>query len=487
MNLKYLLGKYRKLPVQMKASVWFLFCAFLQKGISALTTPVFTRLLTTTEYGQYSVFQSWQSVMNCLVTLNLYGGMYTQSLIKQEEKERQSFTSSLQGLTITLVFGWSILYYLGHDFWNTLFSLTTPQMILMFLILWSTAVFNFWSAEQRVNLKYKKLVGITLTASIANPVLSIVLISICNDKVTARILGTAIMEIVIYTFLFVAQMRNGKVFFSCSNWKYALTFCIPLIPHYLSQMILNSSDRIMIQKMTDDSSAGIYSLAYSVSMIMSLFHTSLLQTVEPWVYRKIKNNELEIIKKVAYPSFVLIAGVNLLLIAFAPEVIRIFAPPAYHEAVWVVPPVTMSVFFMFTYSFFALFEFYFEKTRYITIATMTGAVLNILLNYLCIRKYGYIAAGYTTLVCYIVYAFMHYFFMRKVMKENLDGIQVYDMRVIVSIAIGFVIASFSLMSTYNYPVVRYLALLIIILTIIRKRKYIFGTIKNIASTTRKNA
>lgn len=52
-RMNKLLVKYRSIPVQVKASLWFLICAFLQKGISFITTPIFTRLLSTSEYGQY--------------------------------------------------------------------------------------------------------------------------------------------------------------------------------------------------------------------------------------------------------------------------------------------------------------------------------------------------------------------------------------------------------------------------------------------------
>ena len=85
MNLKKvtkeLLIKYENLPVQMRASVWFLLCGFLQRGISVITTPIFTRIMTTTEYGQYNVFSSWMSIITCFVSLNLYGGVYAQGLV----------------------------------------------------------------------------------------------------------------------------------------------------------------------------------------------------------------------------------------------------------------------------------------------------------------------------------------------------------------------------------------------------------------------
>ena len=134
--------RYREMPVQIKASFWFLLCSFLQKGISVITTPIFTRLLSTAEYGQYNVFNSWLSIATIFITLNLSYGVYTQGLIKFED-ERNVFSSSLQGLTLMLVIGWTIIYALFHEFWNQLFSLTTIQMLLMLTMIWTTAVFGF--------------------------------------------------------------------------------------------------------------------------------------------------------------------------------------------------------------------------------------------------------------------------------------------------------------------------------------------------------
>ncbi len=111
---------------------------------------------------------------------------------------------------------------------------------------------------------------------------------------------------------------------------------------------------------------------------------------------------------------------NLILIAFAPEAISILAPRSYHGAIWVIPPVAASVFFMFLYNLFGNVEFYFEENKFIMIASVLGAVLNIILNYIFVPLCGYIAAGYTTLFCYIVYSLSHYIFMKKV-DDDLSG------------------------------------------------------------------
>ncbi len=474
--LKKFIDKYNNFPVQMKASFWFIISATFQRGFSVITAPIFTRLLSTAEYGDYNVFNSWLSIISIIVTFNLFYGVYMQGLVKYED-DRKVFVSSMQGLTTILTAAWFVIYIIFHNFWNNLFSLTTPQMLLMFSSIWILGVYNFWSGEQRVEFKYKKLVLLTIIGTIIKPVLSIILIFIMDDNVTARIAGSVIIDILMYTYFFFSQMKRGKKWYSKKYWKHGLKFNLPLVPHYLSQIVLSSADRIMIKNMVGASEAGIYSLAYSVSMIMSMFNTALMQTIEPWLYKKIKQGETDDIKTIAYPSFVMVAIINILLIAFAPEVVKIFAPAEYMDAIGLIPPVAMSVYFIYIYSFFATFEFYFEKTHYITIATITGAVFNLVTNYIFINMFGYYAASYTTLVCYILFAILHYFFMKKICKKNLPGKKIYDEKIILLITIIFLIVGFAFSFTYEFTLLRYLLIAVICLIVFLKRDVFIKILK----------
>ena len=472
--------KYSVMPREIKASFWFLICAFLQRGISFITTPIFTRLMTTSEYGEFSVFYSWFGIISIITTLNLFFGVYVRGLVIYEE-DKNRFTSSMQGLMLTLVIVWTCFYLLFHRYFNNLLHLTTFQMLCMLIVIWTNGVFSFWAAEQRVDLEYRRLAIVSIITSILLPVVQMVLMFTFDDKVNARIIGMALVNVAFYPLLFAKHMLRGHCFFSWEIWKYALTFNIPLIPHYLSQTVLNSADRIMIERMIGTSQAGIYSLAYSISQIMTVFNSAMMQTIEPWLYKKIKNNEASSIKKVAYPAFAVIAIVNLGLIALAPELVAFFAPGEYAEAIWVIPPVAMSVFFSFLYTFFAVFEFYYKKTQYITIATLIGAVLNIILNFIFLKIYGYYAAGYTTLVCFIFYAVFHYLFMRILINKNLENEKVYDVRIILLMSFVFIIAGFALLFTYELPLVRYVSVLAFIGTILVRHKMIIRHIKVIQS------
>ena len=466
-------NKYNKLPKQVKASFWFLICSFMQKGISAISTPIFTRLMSTAEYGQFNNFLSWESILRVLITLNLFYGIYTSGLVKYKER-RPEFVSALQGLTLSLVFLWYIIYFIFNDFFNELFSLTTTQMVCLIGQVWTTAVFSFWAAEQRVEYEYRRLVLITIVVSIAKPLVGVILITHFADKVTARIVGLFIVELVSYGWMLIAQVKRHPKLYSSFFWRYALKFNIPLIPHYLAQNILSSSDRIMIIRMISDEKAGIYSLAYSISLIMNLFNTALTQTIGPWVYERIKSRREEEISRIINPAIVSIAVVNFLLIVFAPEVVHVFAPTAYHEAIWTIPPVTMSVYFIFLYNMFSYYEFYYEKTAFIAAATMIAALLNLILNYVCIQVFGYIAAGYTTLACYILYALGHYFVMKKIAHEYLDDHSIIAAKKVALITICFMSASFFVMVFYEHIIIRYLLLALFITIAIGFRRRITG-------------
>ena len=427
------------------------------------------------EYGDYSVYNSWANIISVIVSFQLSYGVFTQGLVKYDT-ERGPYASSLQTLSLILCGGWTGVYLLFREFWNTLFGLTTVQMLLMLVTIWATAVFNFWAAEQRVLLRYKALVALTVAVSVAKPVVGIVFVYNADDKVTARILGIALVELVAYTALFFNHLRKGKVFVSKRFWKHALLFNAPLIPHYLSQTVLNGSDRIMISQMVSEESAGIYSIAYSVAQLMTLFSMAISQTMGLWVYQKIKEKNVHEIKNVAYGVLCLFATLNILLVAFAPEAVALFAPPSYYEAIWVIPPVVMSTLFVFAYDLFAKFGFYYEKTHYVTMATLFGAVLNIGLNYIFIGLFGYIAAGYTTLICYIVFSIAHYCFMMKICKKYLGGIRPFSVRILLGIAILFVAICTVLALTYNYPVLRYGMIFLIGVACIIARKRIAAVV-----------
>lgn len=480
--VKKLLNKYKSMSLPVKMAVWFLICSFVQKGIGMVTTPIFTRIMEDSEYGRYGIYTSWYSIISVVATLSISGNCFTRDLvITDSEKKQNELASSLYGLSITLLAIWCTVFIIFNKKIMEWTSLTEYQFLMMGIDILMITACQFWTNKKRVKCEYRGIVALTLGFTLLRPALAIlgVLNAPRNVQVEARITGVEIANIVLFTWIIISIFAKGKKFFDRDNWKYALTFCIPLIPHYLSKTILNESDRIMIGHFVGNAEVGYYSVAYTIAAIMTIFNSSVAQSLDPWIYRSIKNKNLGRIGKVSYKLIAVIALINFMVMAIAPEALAILAPASYSNALWVIPPVTASVFFTFMYDLFASFQFYFKKTKWIAIGSCGGAVLNIILNAIFIPIFGYIAAGYTTLVCYVLFGILHYFFMRKVCEEFLDGYKVYDWKIIFGIGGLLVISSFIMLSLYRHSIARYIVLIGIAIAMLWKRKELKELITNI--------
>lgn len=473
--------KYKELAAPVKASLWFVVCGFLQKGIAMLTTPVFTRLMTSAEYGRYNVYSTWFNLVQIIASLNLAAGVYTRGLVGNEE-DQDVFSSSMLGLSTVCILFFAGVYLLLHQQINSITGLNTLLMVAMFVEIWATAAYQFWSARERVNYRYRKLVAITLLYVALRPTVGIicVLCSGYNNQVEARAVPAAVVNLIIFSFLFVSIVRKGKVLYRKDYWSYALKFNLPLIPHYLSQIILNQADKLMITRICGTAATAYYSVAYAIASVLQILNNAIAGTMNPWIYKSIKNHQEDQIGPVSYMILGIIALANFIIVAIAPEFLSLMAPADYQEAVWVIPPVTTSVYFMFLYNLFATFEYYYNRTKYVMYVTVASALLNVGLNALFIPRFGFVAAGYTTLFCYVLCAAAHYLFLLKVSRECMDGKRVYKGSVILGFGILLILASIAISLTYRHRIVRYAFLAACMAGVfVKRRKFIgvFSTLK----------
>lgn len=456
-----LIDEYKKLPETIHATSLLLICSFLQKGISVITTPIFTRLMSTEEFGQYNVIMSWLGIITILVTFQVSLDYCSQAIVKYFE-DKSRFLASIQGLLTTLICIAYIIYFLFRTFWNAVLSMNTVEAVCVLSMAFTTSIFNCWSAEKRTEYSYKSLTVVTIITSLAKPILGIVLVSNCEDKVEARIVGLALVELTTYFGIYISQFCKGKSFYIKKYWKDALAFSVPLIPHFLSQIILASSDKIMIQNLIGESEAGIYSLAYSIGQTVQAFSTALLLAISPWIYQKIKMKNIIAVGRVVYISLASMSLANVLVSAFTPEIVNIFAPNDYYGAIWVVPSVAASVLVQLLYGVTVLVLMYYSKTLVVTVASMVASLINVGLNYWLIPQLGYYAAGYTTVISYICQAVILYFGMKSVCDECLDGRYLYDIKVVVIIMLLSFTTEAAFTLSYLYTLLRIILILALI-------------------------
>ena len=143
------------------------------------------------------------------------------------------------------------------------------------------------------------------------------------------------------------------------------------------------------------------------------------------------------------------------------------APIEYQDAKYVIPPVASSVLFIFLYNIFANIEFYFEKRKFVLYGSILSAGLNVLLNFIFIPLFGYFAAAYTTLICYILYCAMHAIFSKLICKNNSIPENIFPWRALFLISVMVILLGIIMGVLYKYIILRYTAIvLIFILSVI---------------------
>lgn len=118
----------------------------------------------------------------------------------------------------------------------------------------------------------------------------------------------------------------------------------------------------MITQMVGLSETGLYNLACTVSNLMIIATDAINRSMCPYVYKSIKNKNILPVRKMTSSILLVVMVVSFLEMLIAPELIKIFATDDYLDAIYVIPPVAMSIYFIFLYVVFANVEFYFEKT-----------------------------------------------------------------------------------------------------------------------------
>ena len=81
--------KFKTASPAVKASMALLFANLILKGISLISGPIFTRIMSADQYGIVSTFQSWQSLLTVIVTLNLSQGVFNNGMLEFKENRNQ--------------------------------------------------------------------------------------------------------------------------------------------------------------------------------------------------------------------------------------------------------------------------------------------------------------------------------------------------------------------------------------------------------------
>lgn len=392
-----------------KASTFYFIGNIFNKGVAFLTVPILTRLLETDDYGIINTYSSWVGIITMFVGFAMHMGI--RNAFVDFKDDIDNYLSSVIKFTLLCSIGFMLLTYAIV----TVFEINI-SLLLVFLCLFqsvASAIIEDVNYYFMMKYQYIKRTAAMILPNLISVIVAIILISLVMNKnlYLGRIVPDALIKILFASVLIVCHTKKG---FNKHYIKHALTISLPLVLHGAALNILSNSDRIMITWLVDASQSGIYSLVYSLGMISSVIISSLDGVWIPWFTEEMNKKNKDQINSITSYYVKIITYLMCCLILVSPEILKILASKSYWEGIKIIPLIIAANFISFMYSFYVNVEHYYKKTVQISSLTIFAALLNILLNYLLIPKFGYVAAALTTLISYLVILLLHSHFSKKI-------------------------------------------------------------------------
>lgn len=453
-----------------KVALIFSICTVLQKSVPFLLMPLLTRKLNTEEYGLYSIYTSWVTILTVLATLNLHLGGFNNGMARYPTQHQNYMVSIISlSIVVTGVVA-SCCLFLNYKLHINIIELPIQYTILAFSQIVCVQGFLCWTARARYERNFKKLLLLIVVSTVCSLLLPLIAL-FAGLSIFVIILSIQLPNMLIGVGCYVVGLLKNQFRIDTSFWRKAISFNVPLLPHYISGSVLSQIDRIMIQRFCGAGDTALYSVAYNLSSAINLVISSLNAAMVPDIYEALKNGLCEEIRKQLkkYVGFFSVSIVSVMLIM--PEVISVIAPDEYADSIQAVPPIVLSCLFIFLYNVFANVEFYYEAKYFISAASVLAAISNIILNAFFIPLFGYYAAAYTTAVCYMIYALAHMLNARKLCKKY-GRKELMEIKSVLTTIAFLSFWTFFIIRIYNFWYVRYsLFIAIAVFVLIRFPKW----------------
>lgn len=437
--------------LQVKMGVIYLIANVLNKAIAFITLPIFSRLLTTDDYGMVSTYSAYVTIIYFFMGIASEYTIRNAYVDFKGEISRYMSTMFLLCSFISIIVSCIIVglnaFYL--HFSNTFICICC--VIQSFMTYINTAIANKYMMEQ----DYIKRAIITAMPNLCSVALGIIFaILLKNNRAEGRILGYVIGISVFGIFNLFITWHKSRPCINRTYIKFILSLSPPLIIHGLSVVALSQFDRIMLTSLKNSSETGVYSLIYSLSMVAMAVTSAIEGVWIPWFTSKYIEGKYYEINKRAEKFLLLTAVLMLEIMLAAPEVLKFMTPATYWTGINLTPPLVASCFFMYMYSFSSGLELFEKKTKQISVITMLAAGINIILNYILIPAFGSLAASCTTLFSYLLSFALHFLNARKI------NTKVFECKIYLAPIIILLIGTIIFYTCLNYVLLRWLIIII---------------------------
>jgi O-antigen/teichoic acid export membrane protein len=387
---------------------------FLNKIVSIVMLPIYTRNLSPKDYGTIELLTMTTDIFGLFVGFGITTAMFRYYYRYDTQKERNTVISTLAILLILLALFASSLGILasgplaeeileGGRTDSIYFQL---MFVILFLQVFIEIPLTFIRSQQRPYL----FVLINAGKLIIQLSLNIYFIVILEMHVIGVLYSALISFSIIGGGLIIYTFKNVGFAFNNKLAKSVIIFGAPFIITNLCEFILTFSDRYFLKSYAGIATVGIYSLGYKLGFVLWAFAVAPFYSMwETQRFAIVKDENIQEINSVVFLSFnILLISCALGISLFSLDLFRIMSAKEFWPAYKIVPIVMLAYIFQGWTIFCNFGILYKGKTGLIALGTFLAAIVVILMSFLLIPTYTiYGAAIATALAFFIRFLFIY--------------------------------------------------------------------------------
>ena len=390
----------------LKHSLFYLLAKVIPALASFITLAAYTRMLTPSEFGVYTVLLTAVNLVNTILFYWLVIGILR---YWHDFKDKRSLLISTTINAYLVIIVLALCALLIAYFSISAVSKFDPSLLIVsFMLLVTMAFFDMGQQIRSANLNSDKyavteVTRITTSIIITLPLLwyGLGIISIFIGLIVANILTLVLFSKGVLTYQ--AKAFDKDIF------SHLHTYGLPLAVVFIMGQVIDTSDRFLLGYLIDAEAAGMYAVGYNLPLQAIMTIAATLNLAGYPVILKSYNEQGEdeariLLEKyfLLFMSLMIPTAVGLILVG--PNLIKLIIGSDFQEAsLQLLPWISVAIFIFVTKAF--IFDLVFhltKKTRIVAWMAATAALLNIMLNFWLIPKYGYMGAVYATVSSYTI-------------------------------------------------------------------------------------
>ena len=395
----------------------------LTKGVSFLLIPFYTAYFTPADYGVFDILGVFGVFVGNIFTLQLHQGLARYVADPESTENDRILYASTSFLAVLLLM---ILFLILAFFFSDLLIgylspnglLESKTFYLSIAVIALNAIFYFLN----VYLRFIRKVMLVSLFSFFNAFFGIAFLIYFVLQKDLGVNSFFLPYIIVIPVLIIVQLyvlrKKLRLAFDLKKFKMLSSYSIPLIGGGIAMVVMNLTDRIFVNDVLGEDKLGIYGIAIKFSTLITVFIAGFSTALGPIVFESHDKKSTKIELSEMFKLFIALSvGGALILSVFSAELIQNFTNEAYFGAAKVLP----IMFFTAIFTGFIMFSpglQILKKTKFITLLTVIFAVLNFVLNYYTVSRYGILGAATSTLIATMLYSLIYFFVSNHYYKFN---------------------------------------------------------------------